>query len=461
MQDSVKGSCLAHGHSNICDSAGNLLLLCDGMNLYNAALDTLEDGGRLVDSAWYADNFGYSVQAQTSIILPFQNGKYYLVNSYFSDTQFVFWPPRNYEDRLAYHVVDMNANGGAGKVVRRKVQMVTPGTPLSVVQMTACRHANGRDWWLVKQGFDSNVVYKFLFQQDTVLGPFIQRFPAPRFTNLNHNGQSCFTADGTRYATTCRGAGKVFVADFDRCSGMLTNPLVYNMPVTSIHSPSVPTSTEYFSESCQFSPNGRFLYVGQFYNVHQLDLQDNVAATQWAHVAGLDTTFDAFMNYSTIYPGPDGKLYVGNWNALSGQMSYFATPDVKGAGCGFTPRGLRFPLIYNAQGNPYYVATDPPNMPNYALGATNPPCGLGVEEVVASPQIKVYPNPTNGIVTVETAQAKGSVEVYNLLGQQVLREVLSGFSTTLNLSRNAAGVYYYRWVVEGKAVQSGKLVLAP
>lgn len=353
----------------------------------------------------------------------------------------------------------MNANGGAGKVVRRKVQMVPPGTPLSVVQMTACRHANGRDWWLFKQGFDSNVVYKFLFQQDTVLGPFIQRFPTPRFIFPNWCGQSSFSADGTRYATTCRGAGKVFVADFDRCSGMLSNPLVYSVPVASIHSSFNPSATEQRSEGCQFSPSGRFLYVTQFYNVQQLDLQDNVAATQWERVAGLDTTFDAFMNYSTIYPGPDGKMYVGNWNGISGQMSYIATPDVKGAGCGFTPRGLRFPITYNLQGLPAYGVSDPPN---YALGATNPPCGLAVEEkIVAQAELKVYPNPTTGVVTIETAQANGSIEVYNLLGQQVTAVSLSSPSTMLNLSGHAAGVYYYRWVVDGKAVQSGKLILAP
>lgn len=80
LQDSSRYLYLAHGHSNICDSAGNLVLLCDGMNLYNATCDTIEDGGRLVDSAWYDDYFGWSNSAQSSIILPFPNGKYYLVN---------------------------------------------------------------------------------------------------------------------------------------------------------------------------------------------------------------------------------------------------------------------------------------------------------------------------------------------------------------------------------------------
>ncbi len=465
MYDSVDGVYMGKGHSSICDNEGNMILCSDGMTLYNSVCDTLDGGDTLVESVDYVSvNGAGSNLAQSSIFLPFQNGKYYLVNQTITDSLCLL-SGTSFSDKLQYHVVDMNANGGAGKVVRKKVQMVVPGTKLSTVQMTACRHANGEDWWLVKQGFDSNVVYTFLFQQDTVLGPFIQRFPAPMFSNLNHNGQSAFSLDGTRYATTCRGAKNIFVADFDRCTGIFSNPLVYGVPVASTNDPNVPTATEQWSESCQFSPSGRFLYVAQYYNVQQLDLQDNNVATQWVHAAGLDTTFNDFMKYSTIYSGADGRLYVGNWNELSGQMSYFATPDVKGAGCGFTPRGLRFPVIYNAQGQPWRGVSDPPNMPNYALGATNPPCGgLGVEEVVVSPQIQVYPNPGSDVFKITLTGGnvlEGNLEVTNLLGQRIVSVPLAGSITEVNLKGQPAGLYYYRWLRNGKTMESGKIVLIP
>ncbi len=452
MYDSLSGISLRLGHSNICDDEGNMILCSDGMNLYNANLDTLQAGDSLVDSAWYADQQGSSAASQSSIILPFGNGKYYLVNQSQSDSLYLTFSS-SHADKLMYHVVDLNANGGAGEVVRRKVDMVGLGTKLSNTQMTACRHANGVDWWLLKQGFDSNIVYKFLFKQDTVLGPFIQRFPAPRFMVGNLVGQSCFSLDGTRYATTAQWAGKVFVADFDRCLGMLTNPLVYDVPL-------VPSTIgpQPLSEYCQFSPSGRFLYVLQSIQIQQLDLQDNNPTTQWAQVAGLDTTVAAFVKYSTAYLGPDGKLYIGNWDGGPAQMSYFATPDVKGAGSGFTPRGLRFPVIYGPQGQAWSNVSGPPNMPNYALGATNPPCGgLGVEEVVtAGPQVQVYPNPTTGIIRVSMTIA-AEMSVTDLAGRTVASMSLQAGAQELNLSALPSGLYLYRIQTSSGTIFTGKL----
>jgi len=61
----------------------------------------------------------------------------------------------------------MNANGGAGKVLKR-MQPLMENAELRKTQMMACRHANGKDWWLLKQAGDSNTICKFLFTQDSV-----------------------------------------------------------------------------------------------------------------------------------------------------------------------------------------------------------------------------------------------------------------------------------------------------
>ena len=65
----------------------------------------------------------------------------------------------------------------------------------------------------------------------------------------------------------------------------------------------------------------------------------------------------------------------------------------------------------------------------------------GVEETEA--QVKVYPNPTNGFVTVE-AEGMTEVSVYNTLGQCVLQKEITGNPTALDLQQVSEGLYLLR-----------------
>ena len=69
----------------------------------------------------------------------------------------------------------------------------------------------------------------------------------------------------------------------------------------------------------------------------------------------------------------------------------------------------------------------------------------GVDENEA--QVRVYPNPTNGLVTVE-AEGMTQVEVYNTLGQRVLRKETTESQTVLDLQDAAPGVYLLRMATE-------------
>ncbi len=73
-------------------------------------------------------------------------------------------------------------------------------------------------------------VYKYLFTQDSVYNMGYQEFIEPLWGTWDIYGQSTFNVDGNRYATSCDASGiwsgKIFLADFDRCYGILTNPKV-------------------------------------------------------------------------------------------------------------------------------------------------------------------------------------------------------------------------------------------
>lgn len=86
--------------------------------------------------------------------------------------------------------------------------------------------------------------------------------------------------------------------------------------------------------------------------------------------------------------------------------------------------------------------------------------------------IRLYPNPANrsvfvmlspdniGINSVETSALAGChLELYNLMGQQVLNQPITAPQTTIPLNL-PEGVYIYKVLVEGTNVKTGKLVVA-
>jgi len=417
------------GNSAISDTNGNLILASDGFNIYDSNANYIDDGDTIVPVSYYNQYNGWNSLSQSSIFLPMDSNKYYFINPANSEGNLCF---SCHNDVMLYSVIDMDANGGAGKVVKRIIPFAENGQ-FRKTQMMACRHANGKDWWLLKQAGDSNRVHKFLFQQDTVIDKGYQQFDYPVWGAWDITGMSTFNADGNKYATTSHGSssGKVFLADFDRCYGELTNPKEIIMPKGSQYNPNFPNDSERLAKGVAFSPNNQFLYViGQF-NIWQFDFADS----SWYHVAGMDTTFMQFQHYDASYYGSDGKLYIGNFGGLSKQMSRIDNPDVKGAGCNFCPRCLRLDTLGV---NTAYAGT-PPCMPNYSLGAQICWPESTKDIMNNKNKLEVYPNPSSTSLYIKT-ESMEQRELYNSIGQLLFTTK----ENEIDVSKYSKGVYYLK-----------------
>jgi len=370
------------------------------------------------------------------------SNKYYFITPTFSDIRYDDCHNNGgncYFDLLLYNVIDMNANAGAGKVTQRMIPLLQ-NVNLRKTQMMACRHGNGKDWWLLKQEGDSANVHTFLFTQDSVFDKGVQIFSEPVWGGWDIRGQSTFNSNGSKYATTSHGGstGLIFLADFDRCYGILDNPWVIQMPSGSQHDPTDTNIMERLSVGLVFSPNNKFLYVISMSNIYQFDLQDS----SWYHVAGLDTSYQQFQGYETAYSGPDNKLYIGNWGGLSKQMSRIDNPDVKGVGCNFCPRCLRMDSLSGV-----FSLGTPPCMPNYSLGAKTcwPLQNENVKE--KEKELSVYPNPSSSMIYIKNANQKKK-ELYNSIGQLIF----STFKNEINVSNYSKGIYYLRCGIQTKKI---------
>lgn len=438
------------GHSNICDkSTGSILLSCNGMQLFDSLGSIISNGDSLQPIEIYLKDAHHTVSlTQNSIILPKdEQNQYYMITSTVSDTTYnKFWTgasgiPKAPYDMILCHTIDMSANNGQGAVIEKN-KILLKDKEIYKVGMQACRHANGRDWWLLKQGgYDKNEIIRFLVTKDSIYGPYIQTLATPMHNYRDLSGQLAFSKDGKKFASVMAISNKVFLADFDRCTGELSNPMTFNIPIDSTTIPNA--LPQYIMDSLSngicFSPNGNFLYITRRYNIYQLEYAISDSSLAWSHIKqGPDTTYQKFQGYNALARGIDGKIYIGHVGGTAKQLSVIDYPDLKGLACGFCRKCFRLDT------SAFFGITAPPNMPDFNLAEdTNAPCWwpvslpnspMGREEM-----LEVYPNPTSTLFYINTAY-KGNRELYNSIGQLLL----STKGNEIDVSNLSSGIYYIR-----------------
>ncbi|MBP6624365.1 MAG: T9SS type A sorting domain-containing protein, partial [Chitinophagaceae bacterium] len=340
-----------------------------------------------------------------------------------------------------YSIVDMDSNSGKGKVVEKNIILADHQHYVNCA-LTAVKHANGKDWWLVKADCINHRYQEFLVKEDTILGPFYQ--------NITDTGDFCaffsqiyFSQDGTQMASGIFGQivngtysrNRVDIYDFDRCSGELIFKKYYMTPYDTITYP----NKDRKSGIC-FSPNGKLLYMSNTYTIYQIDLEDtNTYNATFIH--GPDTTINGFNWYNLMEIGPDSNIYIGYFGG-SKSMSYINKPNEKGLACDYVIHGVT---------QPYTYLLDPPNMPNYGLGADSSkicwPLFISTS-LKESTKLLCYPNPASTTLTIELITNKKGlvpIEMYNMVGELVLKtEIQTQTKVQINISSLPKGLYVIR-----------------
>ncbi|MDB5283406.1 MAG: hypothetical protein JWO06_2481 [Bacteroidota bacterium] len=423
--------------ANICDSVGNLLFATNGVNVYDQLGDTLSNGVGL-SPCLYTDlnsQDGLSIP-QAALFLPMPDDNYYLIH-FSADSD-------NRPSNLYYSLI--NHPNGYWEVVKKNI--VFCKSRFRGGGMTACKHANGRDYWIIIGGLDDNSYYKFLLTPDTIKGPIIQNI-GPSCTGPYDVAYSRFSIDGTSYATGTY-VGLVTIMNFDRCAGEFSNVVtVYNNASNDpVHNPLSG------SASLEFSPNGRFLYVANRTTLTQYDLwapntQDSVELYK---ADSLDHAQLSFLQMA-----PNGKIYGSTWNGGYYFMHVINQPNEKGDSSGFVRGG-------------YVTLTQDdislPNLINYKLG---PLTGSGCDTLNSSilqnsisDGIRIQPNPADKYVYVEMEmQGDYELQLLNESGQ-LLTKRETGQIEIFDTEKLAGGIYFIKTIYKKSQIEivTKKLVVA-
>lgn len=332
-------------NSNISDSLGNLLFYCNGIYIANANNDTMVNGSGLNPNTYTSQaTYGLEVK-QGNLILrkPDSFNLYYL----FHETLFRDQSVGDYRvSELYYSIIDMSLDSGRGVVTQKNVILLSD--TLTIGSITACKHANGRDWWIVFHKSQGRRYYEYLFTPNGLLGPFVQDIGysiLPR----DWSWQSCFSPDGFRFASIYKN-DTFDLMDFDRCTGLFSNCI------------STALNDSGFTRGISFSPNSEKLYVSSSNYVYQYNLATSPLDSSKIKVI----TFDKFaepippfyVGYYLEQLACDGKIYI-NSKSSTRWMTVINDPDSSGLSCNILDHGFLLPTV-----NAFTI----PNFPNYFLG---------------------------------------------------------------------------------------------
>lgn len=425
----------AFAFTNICDGEGNLVLYTNSCVLINAEDQIVDNGqGLNAPGASYESHCGnsptgYGYGTRSSFFLPKPG----------HDSQYVYFhlrmdypevPPSFYHpESFLYTVLDITASGGQGTITQKNV-LIAKDTLTDA--LTAVRHGNGRDWWVICPELNSDEVFVCLLTPEGVQGPWKRKTPLiwggePEVEYLE---QAVFSPNGELYArVSYRNGLQVF--HFDRCSGEFSQGLQLTLPVE-----------ETSSIGLAISPNSRFAYVSTGYKVYQFDLDSaDVQASRTfiaeydGHLAPLWTTFNM------MQLAPDGKIYMNATNGVY-KLHVIHAPNEKGLACNLEQHGLELPVKvgFNLPMFPHFRLYDVAGSPCDTLGisAVQPELGENTE-------MRMYPNPAQNQVTLSLNESvEGKWTITNTTGRILLSGNVDEDQDTciLDISTLPSGVYF-------------------
>ena len=306
------------GCAIISDSTGNMLMVTSGTQVYNREQRAMPNGSGL------HGDIGVTMPA---IIIPKPGDEpvYFI----FTVDRPKIYPGDTTAWGFQYTEVNMELDNGLGDVTGRKN---IPLLDEVSEKVTAVRHSNGRDVWVVAHRFNSNEFCSFLVTENGVDSNFVSSkagtvHEGPLSTN-NSVGVMKISPDGTRLALAIHGKKMYEIFNFSASTGQVSTP--------------VASASDYSGAyGVEFSPDSRYLYTTTAFVGGLADSISRLFQFDASQGAGVfDSPVEIAINESAEYfcslqLSTDGKIYVARSPQGFDKVGVIYNPKRPGLSCNF------------------------------------------------------------------------------------------------------------------------------
>ena len=324
LNNSAMGT--SEGCATISDAGGNLQFYTDGLTVYNAIHEVMLNGDGL---------FGGGSSTQSAIIVkkPGSESIFY-----------VFTVKEQGTGGLSYSVVDMEGDGGLGIVTPEKN---IPLVEFTSEKITAIRHGNGEDIWVITLALITNEFSAFLLSSTGIDNtPVTSNAGIQPVSNLglgylkpSYDGEMLVSAH------TFLAGDNLDILSFDNLTGSISELFALSCD------PFTPYGIE-------FSPDQSKLYVGAFESeifVSGVLIQFDLSILEETAVQNSQTSvFNSQGSFfiGAVQRGPDDLLYVANSTSFLGAIQ---NPNAVGLACGYDPEFLDITPGFTTFGLPNFL----------------------------------------------------------------------------------------------------------
>ncbi len=311
------------GCSTISDANGNLLFYSDGSTVWNKHHLAMENGTGLL---------GHTSSTQSCIAIPKPGSThlYYL----FTAPQYM----ENVNRGVYYSLIDMNMMAGDGAVILTEKNIML--TDSSTERITAVKHANNTDIWVIAHQRANNQFYAWLVTSAGISSPVISSVGVLHSAPTDYCGSMKASPDGSRIACTIIGVQLTQVFYFNTSTGQLSNPIT------------LPSLTPY---GVEFSPNSKLLYVSHEIVPGQI-FQYNLEAGDETTIFNsrvLIVQAVSLYYFGALQVAVDGVLYIARSSAY--YIDAIQQPDVLGLGCTYIANAVGLGTFQSMFGLPTFI----------------------------------------------------------------------------------------------------------
>ena len=430
------GIAFAQTQGNISDEQGNLLMVSNGIYIMNAAGDTMFNGDSLnpgIAADLYSIYGMFIPNGNVVLPMPGDSTKYILMH------HTVELIPGYPSVNLYMTTIDITLDGGLGGVISKNVVINQDSCDWGIA---TCRHANGRDWWVVIPKSKSDTLITFLLTPQGIYQTSRQGFGFPGIIGGNV-GTPLFSQDGLKFSISATHLvnniyyHEVRLYDFDRCSGLFSNAKLDSLD----NEPGACTN---------FSPNGKYLYALSFSNIYQYQTDTN----DFSGSRKLVATYDGFLSLNQTdfwfsFLAANGKIYITSGGRVV-DITCVEYPDSLDTACFVNQHSVHLPS-WTFRGHV--------NHPNYYLGRlTGSPCDtltwVGIDEFQQHDfKMRISPNPNNGnfkLVYLLPQNEPGQLKIYDLTGRIVYKQYLPPWSSLQYITLPYLSSGIYSCIIESK-----------